>query len=45
VIIIGSGASGIGAAIKLARKGIPFKILEARNRIGGRINSVQLDDV
>jgi monoamine oxidase len=37
VIIIGAGASGIAAASELTQNGIKVKILEARNRIGGRI--------
>ena len=37
VIIIGAGFSGIAAAKKLHEAGISFKILEARDRIGGRV--------
>ncbi|GGG15358.1 hypothetical protein GCM10010912_69750 [Paenibacillus albidus] len=37
VIIIGAGLSGLRAASLLAEQGIGCKILEARNRIGGRI--------
>lgn len=37
VIIIGGGISGLRIASLLHEKNIPFKILEARNRIGGRI--------
>ncbi|MFC3881532.1 flavin monoamine oxidase family protein [Algoriphagus namhaensis] len=40
IIIIGAGLSGLLTAYRLKRAGIPFKILEARNRIGGRINTV-----
>ncbi|KEY20083.1 flavin monoamine oxidase family protein [Kaistella antarctica] len=40
VIIIGAGLSGLLTAFRLKKQGIPFKILEARNRIGGRINTV-----
>lgn len=41
VIIIGAGASGIACAVKLYEKGITdFIILEAENRIGGRIHTV-----
>ncbi|MDX1960722.1 MAG: NAD(P)/FAD-dependent oxidoreductase [Leptospiraceae bacterium] len=40
VIIIGAGASGLYAAKLLADKGIPFLILEANSRIGGRILSL-----
>ena len=36
VIIIGAGAAGISAGITLQRLGIPFLILEASSRVGGR---------
>ena len=36
-IVIGAGAAGITASIKLARTGLAVTILEARDRIGGRI--------
>lgn len=39
-IIIGGGLSGLVTAYRLQQKGIPYKILEARTRIGGRINTV-----
>jgi len=37
VIIIGAGASGLAAACELARAGLSVCILEARDRIGGRV--------
>ncbi|CAO1433033.1 unnamed protein product [Diamesa serratosioi] len=41
VIIIGAGLSGISAAVKLVESGVEHVvILEAENRIGGRIHSV-----
>lgn len=40
IIIIGAGLSGLLTAYRLKKEGIPFKILEARMRIGGRINTV-----
>ncbi|XP_023239948.1 spermine oxidase-like [Centruroides sculpturatus] len=46
IIIIGGGISGISAANHLIEKGEQsIKILEARNRIGGRIISVPMGDV
>ena len=36
VVIIGAGAAGIGAGLELTARGIPFVILEAQDRIGGR---------
>lgn len=40
VIIVGGGLSGLSAAYLLHRAGIPFRLLEARERLGGRILSV-----
>ena len=40
IIIVGAGLSGLLTAYLLKKEGIPFKILEARNRVGGRINTV-----
>lgn len=37
IIIIGAGISGLAAASRLHSAGFHIKILEARNRIGGRI--------
>lgn len=39
VIIIGAGFSGLSAAYALKKKGVRVTILEARNRIGGRVFS------
>jgi monoamine oxidase len=36
VIVIGAGAAGIGAGRRLARAGVSFTLIEARDRIGGR---------
>lgn len=40
VIIIGAGASGLMAARELAKAGKKVCVLEARNRIGGRIHTI-----
>ncbi|TNF65289.1 MAG: FAD-binding protein [Gammaproteobacteria bacterium] len=40
VIVIGAGISGLGAANELKQKGINSLILEARDRIGGRIHTI-----
>jgi monoamine oxidase len=40
ILIIGAGMAGLSAASHLVKNGVTdFKILEARNRIGGRIVS------
>ena len=41
VIIIGAGISGLAAALDLTRAGMTVAILEARDRIGGRIFTQQ----
>jgi monoamine oxidase len=43
VIIIGAGFAGLSAAYALHKRKIPFVILEARNRIGGRVYSFEAD--
>jgi len=44
VIIIGAGLTGLTLATSLAKKGKSFLVLEARNRIGGRIHTLQQSD-
>lgn len=44
VLIIGGGFSGIAAAKKLHESGISFQVLEARDRLGGRVHSRQLSE-
>lgn len=39
-MVIGAGASGLGAAAYLKKAGIKVKVLEARDRIGGRVWTV-----
>lgn len=44
IIVLGAGISGLGAARKLSEKNYDVTILEARNRIGGRIFSHTIDE-
>ncbi len=44
VIIIGAGFAGLSAALYLHKKKIDFVILEARNRISGRVFSHTIDE-
>ena len=42
VIVVGAGMAGIAAANALAHAGIDVVVIEARTRIGGRLNTVDL---
>lgn len=42
VVVLGAGIAGLGAARKLADEGVSVSILEARDRIGGRIDTIRL---
>lgn len=41
-IILGAGIAGLGAAKVLKSSKINFIVLEAQNRVGGRINTVEM---
>ncbi len=43
VLIIGGGLSGLHTAAQLRKAGIDFVLVEARSRLGGRIESLQAD--
>jgi len=43
VIIIGAGLAGLACARRLAQENIPFVVLEADQKIGGRLNTEYLD--
>ncbi|OLT54205.1 hypothetical protein BJF89_17220 [Corynebacterium sp. CNJ-954] len=44
VIVIGAGAAGLTAATALIRTGLRVIVLEARDRIGGRAHSIDVED-
>jgi len=43
-VIVGAGISGLHSAYELAKQGQSVRVLEARERVGGRIFSVALDE-
>jgi monoamine oxidase len=41
VVILGAGAAGLAAADRLSRRGLSVIVLEARDRVGGRVATVR----
>jgi monoamine oxidase len=41
VLIVGAGIAGLTAAYRLRQRGVPVRIIEAQNRIGGRMFSLR----
>ena len=39
VVVVGGGVSGLAAAVRLAGRGVPVRLLEARGVLGGRATS------
>src|SRR4051812_22633503 len=44
VVIVGAGLTGLTTAYKLQAAGVPFLILEASPRVGGRVQTVYFQD-
>lgn len=40
VLIVGAGVAGLTAAYRLTQAGVPVNLVEARNRIGGRVTTL-----
>src|SRR5688572_20719177 len=43
IIVVGAGAAGLAAAHRLAGHGVEVTVLEARDRIGGRVWTLRPD--
>ncbi|TPI58609.1 flavin monoamine oxidase family protein [Mesorhizobium sp. B3-1-7] len=41
VVIVGAGFTGLSAALDFQRAGVDFLVLEARDRVGGRVEAVR----
>src|SRR5215469_7603145 len=40
-LVIGGGIAGLASALELARNGISTTVIEAKDRFGGRIHTIQ----
>ena len=44
IAILGAGVAGVAAGRVLARSGLRIAIMEARNRVGGRVFTTHVSD-
>ncbi len=44
VVIVGGGIAGLAAARELTQRGVPCTVLEAGDRLGGRIDTIRFPD-
>ncbi len=44
VIVVGAGVAGLSCAVELVRAGLSVTVVEARDRLGGRIHTVRPSD-
>ena len=45
VIIVGGGLSGLTTATELDKKGYDVLVLEAQERVGGRLHTIQVEGI
>src|SRR5688500_13600575 len=41
VVVIGAGLAGLSAAHRLRQAGVPVRVLEAQDRVGGRVHTLR----
>lgn len=43
VVVIGAGLAGLSCAVRLQERGVPVQLLEASDRVGGRVRTDEVD--